>query len=149
MMGGANSGGSVTDVFYSAPVAGDGSLGSWSAGPVLPYPEVLFGLAVTDSHIFLSGGQSDTRTESAVYSMALPVPPAAPAIVSQSFTNGNFQLGLSAPTNTGFGLLASTNLTVWRRIGAGFTDTNGVLFLRDTNAASFPRRFYRTFWPLP
>ena len=51
--------------------------------------------------------------------------------------------------STGFGLLASTNLTDWRRIGWGFTGTNGVLLLQDTNAASFPQRFYRAFWPLP
>ena len=149
VMGGAISGGFLANVHYSAPVAGDGSLGAWSAGPVLPYPEALFGLAVTDSHIFLSGGQGVQLTDSTVYSMALPLPPAAPAIVSQSFTNGNFQLGFSAQTNTGFGLLASTNLTDWLRISSGFTDTNGVLLLQDTNAASFPRRFYRTFWPLP
>ena len=148
VMGGWN-GTTPTSGFYTAPVAGDGSLGSWSAGPALYRELYLHAVVVTDSHIFLSGGQSDVQTESAVYSMALPLPPAAPAIVSRSFTNGNFQLGLAAQPNTGFGLLASTNLTDWQRIAAGFTGTNGVLLLQDTNAASFPRRFYRAFWPLP
>lgn len=81
--------------------------------------------------------------------MSLPPPPAAPTLVSRSFTNGNFQLKLAATTNTGFGLLASTNLTDWARIGAGFTDTNGSLLFQDTNAAHFSRRFYRAYWPLP
>ena len=27
--------------------------------------------------------------------------------------------------------------------------TNGTLLLTDTNAAHFPRRFYRAYWPLP
>jgi hypothetical protein len=148
VMGGSDTAG-PTRGFYSAPVAGDGSLGSWSAGPILPIAVRLHAVAVTDSYIVLSGGYSDVQTESAVYSMALPLPPAAPAMVSGSFTNGNFQLGLAAQTNTGFGLLASTNLTDWQRIAAGFTGTNGVLFLQDTNAASFPRRFYRAYWPLP
>jgi hypothetical protein len=37
----------------------------------------------------------------------------------------------------------------WTNIGWGFTDTNGTLLFRDTNAASFPNRFYRAYWPLP
>ena len=146
---GGSDGSSLTRSFFIAPVAGDGSLGSWSAGSVLPRKLYQHAVAVAESYIFVSGGQSDVQTESGVYSMALPLPPAAPAIVSRSFTNGNFQLGLAAQTNTGFGLLASTNLTDWLRIGAGFTDTNGLLFFQDTNAASFPNRFYRAFWPLP
>jgi hypothetical protein len=28
-------------------------------------------------------------------------------------------------------------------------DTNGALLFQDTNAASFPNRFYRAYWPLP
>ncbi len=81
--------------------------------------------------------------------MALPLPPAAPQFVSRSFTNGNFQLQLASSTNTGFGLLASTNLTAWTNIGWGFTGTNGLLSFQDTNAAKFPKRFYRAYWPLP
>ena len=148
VMGGWN-GSSPTSGFYNAPVAGDGSLGFWLTGPALPYLVYSHAVTATESNIFLSGGYSAVQTESAVYSMALPLPPAAPAIVSRSFTNGNFRLGLAAQTNTGFGLLASTNLTDWQRIAAGFTGTNGILLLQDTNAASFPRRFYRAYWPLP
>ena len=82
--------------------------------------------------------------------MPLPAPPAAPALTPQGIgTNGNFQLKLASDTNTGFGFLASTNLTNWERIGWGFTGTNGLLSFPDTNAASFPRRFYRAYWPLP
>jgi hypothetical protein len=47
------------------------------------------------------------------------------------------------------GLLASTNLTSWTNLGWGFTGTNGTLLFTDTNAASFPHRFYRAYWPLP
>ena len=52
-------------------------------------------------------------------------------------------------TNCGFGLTASTNLTDWVRVGAGFTGTNGLLLFTDTNASHFPKRFYRSYWPLP
>ena len=146
---GGSIGGAATKNCYSAPVGGDGSLGSWSSSSPLPIELYFHAVAVTDSYIFLSCGQGNVQIERNVYSMALPLPPAAPAMVSRSFTNGNFQLGLAAQTNTGFGLLASTNLTDWQRIGWGFTGTNGLLSFQDTNAASFPKRFYRAYWPLP
>ena len=82
--------------------------------------------------------------------MSLPPTPVAPVLAPKNIgTNGSFQLKLASDTNTGFGFLASTNLTDWTRIGWGFTGTNGLLSFRDTNTASFPRRFYRAFWPLP
>jgi hypothetical protein len=81
--------------------------------------------------------------------MALPAPPVVQTLVAHSFTNGNFQVQLASSTNTGFGLLASTNLTAWTNLGWGFTGTNGLLSFQDTNAASFPNRFYRAYWPLP
>ena len=77
-------------------------------------------------------------------------PPAAPVLTAQGFgTNKFFQFKLSATTNTGFGIQASTNLASWTSIGSGTTDTNGWLFFQDTNATGFPIRFYRAYWPLP
>jgi len=81
--------------------------------------------------------------------MALPAPPVVPTLVARSFTNGNFQVQLASSTNIGFGLLASPDLINWTNLGWGFTDTNGTLSFTDTNAASFPNRFYRAYWPLP
>lgn len=138
-----------TGSFYSVAVKGDGSLNSWSSGTSLPQPEYFFGVAASDSYIFVSGGANGNDYSSAVYSMALPAPPAAPQFVSRGFTNGNFQLQLSSSTNTGFGLLASPDLINWTNLGWGFTGTNGTLLFQDTNAAHYPRRFYRAYWPLP
>jgi len=135
--------------FDIAVANGDGSLGAWSIGTSLPQPLARFGFAASESYIFVSGGYNNNANSSAVYSMALPAPPTAPQFVSRSFTNGNFQLQLASTTNTGFGLLASTNLTSWTNIGWGFTGTNGLLSFQDTNAAKFPKRFYRAYWPLP
>ncbi len=81
--------------------------------------------------------------------MALPAPPASLALGAGSFTNGNFSLQLAASTNTGFGLLASSDLITWTNIGWGFTGTNCSLLFQDANANSFPNRFYRAYWPLP
>jgi hypothetical protein len=144
-----NSGTGPTSSFYSAVVKGDGSLGSWSTGTSLPQVLNQNAAAASDSYIFVSGGINTVENSSAVYSMALPVPPLLPTLVARSFTNGNFQLQLASSTNTGFGLLASPDMINWTNIGWGFTDTNGSLLFQDTNAASFPTRFYRAYWPLP
>ena len=147
---GGDNGSRLVANFYSAAVAGDGSLATWSSGPALPRAMYEFGMAVTDSYIFLAGGTDNIQDFSGVYSMPLLPPPTAPALAAQSFgTNGAFQLQLTSSTNTGFGLQASTNLADWTCISWGFTDTNGLLFFQDTNAAQFPRRFYRAYWPLP
>jgi hypothetical protein len=142
-------GSQVTDSFYVAAVNGDGSLGSWSSGASLPQPLYLHAVAASGCYIFVSGGASDMDNSSAVYSMALPAPPATPTLGAGSFTNGNFSFQLASGANTGFGLLASTDLMTWTNIGWGFTGTNGSLLFQDTNAASFPNRCYRAYWPLP
>jgi hypothetical protein len=140
------------NVFYSAVVAGDGSLGTWSSGP-LPrgsIPMYQFGMAASDSYIFVAGGTDEESGFNTVYSFALRPPPTTPILsLQRSRTNNTAQLNLISTTNTGFGLLASTNLTTWTNIGWGFTGTNGSLLWQDTNAAQFPRRFYRAYWPLP
>ena len=146
--GGFN-GSAPTSSFYVAAVNGDGSLGSWVSGTSLPYTLYYHAVAASGSYIFFTGGASDVQNYGDVYSMALPAPPVVPAVAAGSFTNGNFQLQLASSTNTGFGLLASTNLTAWTNIGYGFTGTNGLLLFEDTNATSFRNRFYRAYWPLP
>ena len=80
----------------------------------------------------------------------LPAPPATPVLSAQDFgTNGYFNINLASTPNTGFGIQASTDLSNWTSIGAGFTDTNGLLLFQDTNSPGFPARFYRAYWPLP
>lgn len=147
-MGGWN-GTTPVNNFYSAQVAGDGTVVTWSANTPMPQSLAYHAAAVRDSFIFVSGGENPVQSTASVYSMALPAPPVMPTLVARSFTNGNFQLQLASNTNTGFGLLASTNLTAWTNLGWGFTGTNGTLILTDTNAAHFPHRFYRAYWPLP
>jgi hypothetical protein len=134
---------------YCGPVSGNGSVSSWPSVASLPQALYYFAVAASGSNIFLSGGESTASTSSAVYSLALPAPPAAPTLVPDGFTNGNFLVQLASTTNTGFGLLASTNLMTWSNIGSGFTGTNGVLQFEDTNAAGYRARYYRAYWPLP
>jgi len=144
------SGSTSVNNYYSAAADGDGALGPWSPGPSLPTALYVFGMAVSDSHIFITGGANSAGAQKSVRSVALPPAPPVPTLRAQVVaSNRAFQINLASTSNTGFGLSASTDLVNWANIGWGFTDTNGSLALRDTNAASFPQRFYRAYWPLP
>ena len=147
---GGSDGQAFTSLFYSAAVLGDGSLGSWSSGTSFPVAIQGHAVTVNDSYIFVSGGTGRANTFSAVYSMPLPAAPGAPLLTATNAGGtGSVQVRLAGQTNCGFGLTASTNLTDWVRVGAGFTGTNGLLLFTDTNASKFPKRFYRSYWPLP
>ncbi len=79
-----------------------------------------------------------------------PVAPVTPVLTAEGFETGsNFQFTLTSATNTGFGIQVSTNLMDWTSLGSGTTDVSGILIYVDTNAAGFPGRFYRAYWPLP
>jgi hypothetical protein len=130
----------------SATASGNHSLDDL-AGTVPSAAIVYADLLLTGSGASFTG--SDHYPIVGDYNVLTP-PPSSPVLTSLGFgTNGNFQLKLSSTTNTGFGILASTNLTNWTSIGSGTTDTNGLFFFQDTNATGFPRRFYRAYWPLP
>jgi hypothetical protein len=148
---GGSTGSSLVNTCYSAAVRGDGTLSAWSNESSLPQPLSEHAVAASDSYIFLSGGiNSGSVPQPGVYSLPLPSPPAVPTLTLQgSVSNRSYQLRLTSSTNTGFGIRASTNLTSWTNVGWGFTDTNGTWVFQDTNAALFPRRFYRAYWPLP
>jgi len=146
-MGGWNS--VPTANVYVATVMGGGSLGVWAAGATLPAALYAQGTAVNGSYIFVSGGIGNGGASSSVYSLALPPAPAKPVLTQLGMGTNGFQIELASTTNTGFGFLASTDLISWTNIGNGFTDTNGSLLFQDTNAAGYPNRFYRAYWPLP
>ena len=56
--------------------------------------------------------------------------------------NGVGALSLTGDTNQIYGILSSTNLVDWQEIGL-VTNFTGTVSFQDTNAASFPARFYR------
>ena len=53
-------------------------------------------------------------------------------------------LTVSGLTGYTYDILASTNLTAWTVIGTVTLGASGSLAFTDTNATSFPKRFYRT-----
>jgi hypothetical protein len=101
-----------------------------------------------------SGGESDFANEVKVVPGQLrPGLQVAPA---NEVVPGQLRVGLRlAPTKEAvltvsglvghtYDILASTNLTTWSVIGSTTLDASGTQDFTDTNAASFPKRFYQT-----
>ena len=61
---------------------------------------------------------------------------------SEAFTNGAFRLSFSATKGSNYVLEASTNLTTWTPLLTNVPTTN-FIDVFDTNASTYPRRFYR------
>jgi hypothetical protein len=58
-------------------------------------------------------------------------------------TNHTFQANVAGGTGYSYAVLASTNLSNW----VVLTTNTSPFTLIDSNAATFPRRFYRTRYP--
>jgi hypothetical protein len=65
-------------------------------------------------------------------------------VTGQKQSNGNFILQASGSPGESFDIQASTNLQSWVDLGDVIADTNGLVQFDDTNAPSFPARFYYT-----
>ena len=121
-------------------------LASTTPNAATVYADILYGGTGTDTgsdHYPIVG-------DYVIVTNAVVTPPSSITLMSQGVgTNGNFQLQLTSSASTGFEIQASTNLNTWTNIGSGTTGTNGILLFQDTNAAGFPRRYYRAFWPIP
>jgi hypothetical protein len=65
-------------------------------------------------------------------------------VTVQKQSNGNFILQASGSPGESFDIQGSTNLQSWVDLGDVIADTNGLVQFADTNAASFPARFYYT-----
>jgi hypothetical protein len=72
------------------------------------------------------------------------VPPPAPALQIRSAPAGQFILTVSGLTGQTYDVLATQDFTAWTIIGTVTLGTGGSLDFSDTNAASFPQRFYCT-----
>ncbi|HWD17894.1 MAG TPA: cadherin-like domain-containing protein [Verrucomicrobiae bacterium] len=72
------------------------------------------------------------------------LPAAGPTITSPVvLSNGQFQFQFSGVPNAIYTVLASSNLTTWAPIGVAAQISSGHFQFIDTNAANFPRRFYK------
>lgn len=88
---------------------------------------------------------SDNWSLYLTYSPALPTPPKFTFFSPQ--TNGYFDMQLTANTNFGLSILASRDLVNWLVIGTNLTGNGGLFLFQDSNAGSYPHRFYRATAP--
>ena len=76
-------------------------------------------------------------------SFTVIVNPLAPVVLTAlGFTNNNFTLQVSGTSGPDYIISASTNLTQWTDLFTNLSPSTPFSFT-DTNAASFPDRFYR------
>lgn len=72
------------------------------------------------------------------------MPAAIPALQIRRASAGQFLLTVNGPAGHTYQILATTDLVAWTLIGTVTVGTGGSLEFTDTNAASYPVRFYRT-----
>lgn len=61
-------------------------------------------------------------------------------------SDGQFMLTVTGPPGKTYYIVATENLQNWTVIGTVTLDDSGSADFTDPDAASFPQRFYRTFW---
>jgi hypothetical protein len=92
-------------------------------------------------------GNFSSSTNSLTQSVVAIVTPPAPGKLSlaPSFANGNVTGELSGTANSTYVIQASADLVNWISISTNVADTNGIVWLVDSNAVTYPNRFYRAF----
>ena len=110
------------------------------------------GLAVGITYFFAitavdgDGDESDFSDEIS-YQQALPVAPAVQMQI-QPVADGQFMLTVTGPAGRTYDIEATEDFASWTVIGTGTLDETGSLDFTDSDAASFPKRFYRAHDPL-
>jgi hypothetical protein len=87
------------------------------------------------------GGQSDYSNE-ASFTVSTVVSPTPVVVQISRAPAGQFSLAVSAPAGS-YNILATQDFSTWTVIGTVNVGDSGSLEFTDTNAASFPWRFYR------
>jgi hypothetical protein len=62
-------------------------------------------------------------------------------------TNGTFQLSGLGTNNGVYTISATTDYQTWTELGTTIANGGGLFLFDDTNAVSFPNRFYQSFGP--
>lgn len=86
----------------------------------------------------------DTNGTESVFSNEYIFTPGLSNVQLRAGTNGQFVLTLSGLINRSYDILATQDFSAWTVIGTVTLDAGGSLDFTDTNAASFPQRYYRT-----
>jgi hypothetical protein len=105
------------------------------------------GLVAGVTYYFAATAYDSTGAQSAYSTEAVYTVPGT--ILSQmqirhSSFGGQFTLTVSGPVGNTYNILATQDLISWTVIGTVTVGASGSLDFIDTNAANFPKRFYRT-----
>lgn len=92
---------------------------------------------------YLAGGAYALAGGGAIVPVTLP----PIQILSIALTSSNANLDCSGVPNAAHSVQASTNLINWATIGSANANGSGSFTFADTNAPTFPRRFYRLSVP--
>jgi hypothetical protein len=109
----------------------------------------VFGLVAGVTYYFAAttydsaGDQSGYSTE-ATYTVPTTVTTTPAQVQIRSAPAGQFILTVSGPVGKTYNILATQDLMAWTVIGTATLGASGLLDFTDTNAANFPKRFYRT-----
>jgi hypothetical protein len=90
---------------------------------------------------------TDNVGNSSVTNIGVTVNTGGPIAPISRLSNNHIQLHFPVIAGKTYRIQASTNLSVWMDIGTVTGDASGMLQYEDTNAVSFPIRFYRTVTP--
>lgn len=85
------------------------------------------------------GLESDFSNE-----LSFTVPGGRSTMQIHAVTGGQFVLPVSGPAGHRYDIEATEDFTAWTVIGTVTLGASGSVDFTDTNAASFPKRFYRT-----
>jgi len=103
------------------------------------------GLVAGVTYYFAATAYNADGTESAFSNeISRTVPAAIPALQIRSAADGQFTLTVNGLAGHTYQILATADLIAWIVIGTVTVETGGSLEFTDTNAASYPARFYRT-----
>jgi hypothetical protein len=85
----------------------------------------------------------DTNGQESTFSNEINYTPGIPTVSIRAATAGQFVLTVSGAIGQTYEIEATQDFTTWTIIGAVTLGASGSLDFTDTNAASFPQRFYR------
>ena len=95
-----------------------------------------------DGSIYVTGYSANTSGGSDIttikYASLTPI---------QKKSDGSIQLQFFGTPGTNYTFQSATDLLHWTDLGSAFADIGGIFQFTDTNAPSFPHRFYR--WRVP
>jgi hypothetical protein len=93
---------------------------------------------------FLAVTAYDTNGLESDFSGEISFVPGLPTVQLHLAANRQAVLTVNGQIGANYDILASQTLSDWAVIGNVTLDAGGSLDFTDTNAASFPKRFYRT-----